>query len=127
MSFSDWPWAYFSRDELSSPDTAACVMDPDFMRRLEGLRVAYGAAMPVSSGFRSAAYNLSIGGADSSAHLTGHAVDIAVSGEPAFRLVKLAFAHGFTGVGLKQSGLWETRFVHLDDLAHDLRPRIWTY
>lgn len=127
MSYADWPWAYFSRDELSSPDTAACAMDADFMRRLEGLRIAYGRAVPVTSGFRTAAYNKRVGGSDASAHLSGHAVDVAVAGEGAFTLVKLAFAHGFTGIGLKQSGPWETRFVHLDDLAQGMRPRIWTY
>ncbi len=27
----------------------------------------------------------------------------------------------------RYAAAWEARFVHLDDLAHGLRPRIWTY
>lgn len=121
----DWP--HFTRAELRCPLTDQCVMNEAFMARLVCLRQALGAPMVVTSGYRSTAHNRRIGGAPGSAHLDGRAVDVLMSGEGAFQLVKLAFEHGFSGVGLKQHGDWERRFVHLDDASHNRRPRLWTY
>jgi hypothetical protein len=43
----------------------------------------------------------------------------------AYRLAKLAFDHGFTGIGINQKG--GGRFIHVDDLADAPRPTIWSY
>ena len=51
-----------------------------------------------------------------SAHLSGRAVDIAISGDKAHRLVRMALLLGFTGIGVRQRGDHRRRFVHLDDL-----------
>lgn len=45
-------------------------------------------------------------------HSRGIAVDIAISGADALRLLDLALELGFTGVGVQQKG--EGRFLHLD-------------
>jgi len=53
-------------------------------------------------------------------------VDILIQGLDAFRLVKIALALGFTGLGVKQKSTG--RFLHLDDLQQPHpRPRIWSY
>ena len=62
-------------------------------------------------------------------HPSGEAVDIGVSGERAYHLIRLAPAMGFTGIGINQRGPYKGRFVHLDTLDDDdhPRPRIWSY
>ena len=121
----DWP--YFTRAEFACPLTDGCAMREDFMARLVALREEFGRPMVVTSGYRSPEHNEQIGGAQNSAHMDGRAVDVLMAGEHAFQLVKRALEHGFTGIGLKQHGPFEKRFVHLDDAAHEGRPRVWTY
>lgn len=120
-------WPHFGAAELGCRHCGRIFMDPGFMRRLEDLRADHGRAMPVTSGYRCPAHDAAIGGRG--AHPTGHAVDVRVSGEDAFRLVTLAARHGMTGIGVQQRGDVQTRFVHLDDLGPDRfpRPRVWSY
>jgi len=120
-------WPHFSAAELMCRHCGRVFMDPRFMARLENLRADFGRAMPVNSGYRCPLHDAEIGGRG--AHPTGHAVDVRVAGEDAFRLVALAARHGMTGIGLNQRGDLEHRFVHLDDLggSNFPRPRIWTY
>lgn len=117
---SDWP--YFSEvDER---------MDGDFMDKLIALRQDLGFALPVNSSFRDPEHNKRVGGADDSPHLLGRAVDIAVSGERAFKVVQAAPRFGFVGIGVKQHGPHEKRFIHLDDCENVNglpRPWVWTY
>jgi len=102
-------------------------MDPGFMDRLEELREHFGKPLTLTSAFRCPAHNseVSTTGADGP-HTTGRAVDILIQGLDAFRLVKVALALGFTGLGVKQKSTG--RFLHLDDLQQPYpRPRIWSY
>ena len=123
----DWPsLPNFSRSEfVCHCGCNLALMDPGFMRRLQGVRDAYRLPMILTSGYRCPIYNKSIGGAEG-VHTSGHAADIKVRGKDVFRLVEIAQAKGMTGVGLKQHS--PTRYCHLDDLT-DLptRPWIWTY
>ncbi len=100
-----------------------------FMDRLEALRSQLDFPFIVSSGFRAASHDKSIGGAG--VHPTGRAVDLAIYGEWAFRVIALAGEAGFTGIGAKQHGPRQRRFIHLDDLPEDdplhPRPWVWTY
>ncbi len=108
-------------------------MDLLFMERLQRVRTALDAGMVITSGFRCPEYNARIGGA-AGVHPSGHASDIAIAGERVFHLQFLAFKAGMQGIGLRQHGPWNKRFVHLDDLTdlvdasgEPVRPRIWTY
>lgn len=77
----------------------------------EQVQGSFGRALPVVSGFRDAATNRKAGGANKSQHIGGNALDIDVSGlskEERIRLVKIASAHGFTGIGIY------TNSIHLD-------------
>lgn len=76
---------HFSLEELSvtlhrgienqPPDAVAAVL-ADTAGRMEVVRAVLGdRVISVSSGYRSPALNRAVGGARSSAHLTGHAVD----------------------------------------------------
>ena len=110
-------WEYFSVDELKCKGTDECEMDEGFMKKLEALRHEFNEPMIVSSGYRHESYNQVIGGAKNSPHLYGKAVDVVISGKSAYRLMKLAIEHGFTGIGVSQRGPHEKRFLHIDTMA----------
>ena len=124
-------WPHFHNTELYNPKYCdEHLMHEGFMDRLEALRVDYGIAMVLSSAYRTPEHNdkVSSTGFDGP-HTTGRAVDILVAGEDAYKLIALAVSRGFTGIGIKQKGAWDKRFIHLDDLpdgSHP-RPRIWSY
>ena len=118
-------WPHFSARELASPDTGEHRMNEQFMERLEAMRVELGFQLLVTSAYRSPEHNAKVGGKPGSAHQIGRAVDISIGYERAFRLVAAAIAHGFTGIGVSQKG--RSRFIHLDDMEGDNRPRIWSY
>ena len=123
-------WEYLSVDELKCKGTDECEMDEGFMKKLEALRHEFNEPMIVSSGYRHESYNQVIGGAKNSPHLYGKAVDVVISGKSAYRLMKLAIQHGFTGIGVSQRGPHEKRFLHIDTMdSSDIHPRpwIWSY
>jgi len=99
-------------------------MNSDFMEALQRVRDALGRPMRVTSGFRCPEHDKAIGGAG--VHPTGQATDIAVSGTDAYHLLSYAMDL-MTGVGLKQHGPHDKRFVHLDTTIGPARPWIWTY
>ena len=102
---------------------------PDFMDKLERLRVQFDKPMPINSAARCSKWNALVSQTgDDGPHTTGRAVDIGVRGADALLLIVLAARSGFTGVGVQQKN--GKRFVHLDDLpnsASQPRPHIWTY
>jgi uncharacterized protein YcbK (DUF882 family) len=105
-------------------------MDNAFMARLEHLRTRIDRPLPLTSAYRCPAHHASVSKTGAAGpHTTGRAADVRVAGESAVELVKLALELGFTGLGLKQAGPVQGRFVHLDDLEAPgyPRPRIWTY
>ena len=55
-------------------------------------------------------------------------MDIRVYGTWAFKLLSLVANYGMTGIGAKQHGPYNERFVHLDDLPEAPgRPRSWPW
>ena len=99
-------------------------MDAVFMDKLEKMRARLDFPFVVTSGFRCPDHNAAVGGGARSAHLAGLAVDIAVDGRQAYRLITSASRFGMWGVGLGDG------FVHLDGAPPDVgrpRPRAWTY
>ena len=109
---SDWP--YFSEVHED--------MNPDFMDKLVSLRQDLGFPLPVTSSLRNDNRH--------SAHNLGRAVDINIWGEKAFKLISDAPKFGFVGIGVKQHGPHEKRFIHLDDVidVNDFpRPTVWSY
>ena len=103
-------------------------MDEGFMDRLQAMRTEAGIPFQVNSGYRCPDYNdrISTTGRNGP-HPTGHAVDLGCSGGRAHEVQRLAHKHGMTGIGSKQHGPHEGRFLHLDDLKTPPRPNIWGY
>ena len=123
-------WVYFTEAELACKGTDECDMHPEFMEKLIAVREDYNQPMIITSGYRHLAYNDTIGGAKNSPHLYGRAVDVKVAGGDALRLIGVALRHGMRGIGVKQRGDHDRRFIHLDDMPQsDTHPRpwIWSY
>ena len=104
-------------------------MDSGFMEKLEQLRVAVGFPMYLTSAYRCPDHNENVSDSGrTGAHTQGKAVDVKVSGEQAYELLKHALALGFHGIGISQSGAYAQRFIHLDIAdAPIARPSMWTY
>lgn len=125
-------WEYFSFDELKCRcGCEKAEMDPYFMSKLQALRKSINIPLSVSSGYRCAQYNQKVSNTGANGpHTTGRAVDIAISGVNAFKLLQYAGSFQFQGIGIKQSGAHESRYIHLDDLTEKdgyPRPTVWSY
>ena len=123
-------WKFFSCNELKCKGTNEINMDEEFMEKLVSIRDKLNLPMIITSGYRSKEHNEAIGGAKNSPHLQGKAVDIACYGEKAYKIVQLALAEGFTGIGVKQKGTHGARFIHIDTMEVGPlvpRPWIWSY
>ena len=105
------------------------LMDTGFMKKLEELRVKVDFPMVLTSAYRCPEHNAKVSETGrTGAHTQGKAVDVKVSGDQAFTLMKQALELGFHGIGISQKGEYATRFIHLDiaELG-ERRPRVWTY
>ena len=106
--------------------------EQEFMEKIETLRVLYGKPLKVTSGARCPKYNAKVSSTGMTGpHTKGVAIDLAVSGHDAYRLITLALSMpDFTGLGVKQCGPHEKRFIHLDTLPNEPgqpRPWCWSY
>lgn len=125
----DWLWPHFPQNELVCKCCGSFMLVPEFMNKLEALRLDYGKPMMVVSGYRCSKHNAAVSETGlTGPHTTGQAVDIRVYGKDAFDLMHLAMLHGFTGIGVSQKGAVDKRFLHLDTVEDGgLRPRVWSY
>ena len=121
-------WSRYQNVSAKEFDCSHCgknEMQPDFLQKLQALRSVYGKPMRVTSGYRCPEHPIEAKKAKPGAHASGCACDIGIDGADAHRLLKLAFAAGFTGIGVQQKG--SGRFIHLDTLEGGLRPNVWSY
>ena len=103
-------------------------MDPGFMITLEAIRIKCDFPFTITSAYRDPTHPIEARKAKPGTHASGRAVDIAVRGDKAIKLIKVAFEFGITGIGVQQKG--GGRFIHLDDLGIEdgfARPNIWSY
>lgn len=117
-----WPYKFFTPDELRCKHTGKLAMDPGFMARLDTLRERFGAPLVITSGYRDPSHPAEQSKAEPGTHSQGIAVDIAIRGEAAVRLLELALPLGFRGIGVQQKG--PSRFLHLDTRQ---TPAMWSY
>jgi uncharacterized protein YcbK (DUF882 family) len=91
------------------------------MELLEKCREEYGQPMFITSGYRCEKHNHAVGGASSSAHLTGHAADIACDNPGARYILLKVFGQHFNRIGLAKE------FIHVD--THPTNPQniVWFY
>lgn len=104
---------FFTHAEFRCKETGEEAMDASFMDALLTLRKTYGKAMKINSGFRSIKHSRERVKAAPGFHTQGIAVDIACDAPGCYKLVSLALAQGFTGVGISQR-TGQPRFIHLD-------------
>jgi len=118
-------------------------MDEEFMLQMELLRRESKIRMPVSSAVRCWNHNRRVSSSITNPpHVMKtfsieegprcHALDVQIAGESAYRLIEATFdLHlRITGLGINQTGRFEKRFIHFDNLpimAGCPRPRVWTY
>ena len=119
----------FTFDELKCRGTGICDMDQSFLERLQLIRDDFGRPLFPSSGYRAPEWNEKVSSPGRTGpHTTGPAVDIEIFGAEALELIKIAQAHGITGIGFKLHGPKKKRFIHLDDLTEPYpRPNSWSY
>jgi zinc D-Ala-D-Ala carboxypeptidase len=118
---------YFKTEEFACKHCGVSVMNTEFLNLVDELRHRYGKPLVVNSGYRCPEHNkkVSTTGADGP-HTTGKAADFSVRGADAYRLMKIAYELGFTGIGVSQKGA--TRFIHLDTIEDSpVRPGVWSY
>jgi zinc D-Ala-D-Ala carboxypeptidase len=121
-------YKYFSIDELKCQHCGEHNMDESFMVKIEALRQDLGFPFVVTSAYRCKDHIIERKKKTPGAHSTGHALDIAVSGDQAYRLLREALNVGMTGIGINQKG--PNRFIHLDDIEwaeNRPRPWVWSY
>lgn len=126
-----WHWPNFSPEELRCRHTGQQLFVPRFLDRLQALRSALGFALPITSAYRHPTHPAERHRDLPGAHQLGRAVDIAIDGERAFRVVTAAPACGFARIGVSQRA-GQPRFLHLDDIqpdefVHLPSPRLWSY
>ena len=93
---------------LSHVDTR---VKPQVVANLEGVSQQVGYQLVITSGYRSPAYNESVGGARNSQHVQGNAVDVVQTGltiQQRKDFIQAAIDNGFTGIGVYNT------FTHLD-------------
>ena len=114
---------HFSEDEfVCSCGCGTVVVDLEFVKRLEKVRVKCGFPFSIVSGFRCPKKNASAGGKSKSAHLKGKGVDIRCTHSyQRWWIVFWAIKYGFKRIGIGKT------FVHLDVDDSLPEPRLWTY
>jgi len=98
------------------------------MITLEAIRKKCGFPFTITSAYRDPTHPIEAKKSKPGAHASGRAIDIAVRGDKALKLIRVAFEFGITGIGVQQKG--GGRFIHLDDLGLSegfARPNIWSY
>lgn len=123
MNWSLYP--NFEPEEFACSHCGKVSMQPEFLEKLQMLRVAYARPMRVTSGYRCPDHPIEKAKPTPGAHASGCAADVAVQGVQAHELLRLALHFGFTGVGVQQRG--GSRFIHLDTLTGGNRPAVWSY
>lgn len=97
---------HFSRDEFGGEP------DPKLVHMLDEAREAAAIPFVITSGVRTAGENAAIGGADESAHVTGHAVDLKCeTSRDRFLMLRALFEAGFDRIGVYD------RHIHCDTSA----------
>jgi len=119
---------YFTEDELKCSHTGECKMDESFMDKINIIRKVCDFPFTVTSAYRHPTHPIEAKKSKAGSHASGRAIDIAVRGDKAHKLIEVALQYGMTGIGVAQKG--SSRFIHLDDLDAEggySRPTVWSY
>lgn len=95
------------------------------MELMDSIRAMAGFPFVVTSAYRCPDHPIEAKKSAPGAHTTGKAIDIAVKGHRALRLIELAQQAGIQRIGVNQKG--NGRFIHLDVCDDRPSPAIWSY
>jgi len=94
----------------------------DLVSKLQEARNMAGIGFSITSGTRCPSHNKKEGGLASSAHITGHAADIAIAdGHQRHVILSALLEAGFKRVGISK------HFIHVDVDSSKPSPTVWLY
>ena len=117
--------SYFSKEELSCTCCQSYKFDDTFLTILNNIRKECGFPFIVTSAYRCEKHPIEARKRSPGEHTTGKAIDIAVTGEKALQLIRVAQDYGITRIGVQQKG--SGRFIHLGYSEDFPSPSIWSY
>lgn len=124
-------WAHYypvlQEHEFRCSHTGKCEMDKDFLDLLYALRLELDEPLIITSGYRDETHPAEAKKSSPGFHTKGMAVDIACWSDKAWRIVRIAFKLGFTGIGVSQRPGSNVRFIHLDTRKSPAQPRLYSY
>lgn len=112
VDISEWRWPHFTPEELACRGTGLFYMDERVLDFAESLRAAMGSPLIVNSAYRSPSHNRAVGGATSSQHMLGRALDVSVANHDPHVMIEEARRLGAVGVGTYPTH--RTPFIHFD-------------
>ena len=121
----NWTKYNFTPADFTCSCCGVMKVDETFLNKLQLLRTKLGTPMIVTSGYRCEKHPIEAKKTKPGSHNSGKAADIRSDGPYAYKIMKLAFELGFTGIGVNQKG--GGRFVHLDTIEGSPRPNVWSY
>ena len=113
---------YFTAREEQCPCCGSGGLAPDFRDKLNKARQIADVPFILTSAFRCAARNAEVGGAETSSHLAGLAVDIKCSDSRSrWILIDALKQAGFNRIGVGKT------FIHVDDDLTKPQGVVWLY
>ena len=113
---------FFVPREFACPCCGETRMDEDFTILLNKARSKADIPFKITSGFRCPAHNKKVGGTETSSHLKGRAVDIAVDGSmERFKILSALLRTGFKRIGVAKT------FIHVDLDTDKVQNVTWVY
>lgn len=106
----------FKSTEFDCHGSGCCsstLIDEKLVEYLQQIRNHFGKPVNVSSAYRCATHNKSVGGATASRHMKGQAADIYISGVTPAEIAKYAESIGILGIGLYETDK-DGHFIHVD-------------
>jgi|TARA_R110000772_G_C13296336_1_gene438479 hypothetical protein len=131
-SWDEDRWPNFSYAEIADREGNGLWIEELAMDALQKIRKDLGFALNITSAYRSPLHSIEAAKSAPGTHTYGVAFDISCRGSFAYRILHAALEIGFTGIGVKQTGPREGRFLHIDMMNSTLnpdllRPVVWSY
>ena len=113
---------YFKLEEFKCSCCGESEMDMGFLHKLDLARGVAKTPFTITSGYRCKAHNKNVGGKDTSSHLIGKAVDIAIkNGNCRYKILIALLSVGFNRFGFGSD------FLHVDNDLSKSQEVMWTY
>lgn len=120
---------YFTEEELSCSCCGKNLFDEAALAKFNAIREECGFPLPVTSAYRCVEHPIEARkieqGRPRGAHTYGKALDLAVTGERALKLIEVSLRHGAKRIGVNQKG--SGQFIHVDFCDELPSPALWSY